>query len=116
MNGGIVKITGSPYMFVPLLIYPFFGIGPALTCTYGLRSKCAHWTYLVLYTLGVILLSYLGSLGYLPGFILLLPQVFNGIAALLSAITAYRKKKTAMAVHCSLIAILLVILLANTIF
>ncbi len=113
-DGGIVAFTGSPAALLPLFIYPLHGIGPALNCTYGRKSKGAHWTYLILYALGAALLSFFGSMGFHPGFILLLPQVFNGAAALITAITAYRQKKTALIVHCIFIAALLAVLLANT--
>ena len=114
-DGGIVAFTGSPAMLLPLFIYPFHGIGPALNCTYGMKSKGAHWTYLILYALGAALLSFFGSMGFNPGFILLLPQVFNGFAAMISAITVYRQKKTALIIHCVLIVALLAVLLVNTV-
>jgi hypothetical protein len=98
-DGGIVNFTGSATMLLPLFIYPAQGIGPALTTTYGRKSKGAHWVYLVLYVIGAVLLCFFGTMGLRPGFLLALPQVVNGIAALLTTFTAYRGKKSAIIAH-----------------
>lgn len=114
-DGGIVNFTGSATMLLPLFIYPLQGIGPALTTTYGLKSKGAHWVYLILYAIGAALLSFFGSMGLTPGFLLLFPQIFNGAAALITSLTAYRGKKVAMTVHCVAILVLLAVLLKFTV-
>ena len=99
MNGGYSTFTGSPAMLLPLFIYPFHAIGPALTTTYGLKSNGAHWVYLILYVIGAAILCFFGTMGLRPGFLLALPQVVNGVAALLTSFTAYRGKKGAIIAH-----------------
>lgn len=110
-NGDYVTFTGSPAMLLPLFLYPFHGIGPALTTTYGMKSRGAHWVYLVLYAMGAAILSFFGSLGVYPGPLLAFPQVFNGAAALVTTFTAYRGKTVTRVVHCIVILALLVVLL-----
>lgn len=109
-DGGRVLFTGSATMLLPLFIYPFLGIGPALTTTYGLKSKGAHWVYLILYVIGAALLSFFGTMGLRPGFLFAFPQVFNGIAALLTSFTVYRGKKDASIAHTVVVIGILVVL------
>lgn len=111
MNGGYSTFTGSPTMLLPLFIYPFHAIGPALTTTYGLKSKGAHWVYLILYVIGAAILCFFGTMGLRPGFLLALPQAVNGVAALLTSFTAYRGKKGAIVAHCAVIIAILAALL-----
>ena len=111
MNGGYSTFTGSPAMLLPLFIYPFHAIGPALTTTYGLKSNGAHWVYLILYVIGAAILCFFGTMGLRPGFLLALPQVVNGVAALLTSFTAYRGKKGAIVAHCAVIIAILAALL-----
>lgn len=115
-DGGVATFTGSPAMLFPLFIYPFHAIAPALSITYGSKSRGAHWTYLILYVIGAALLSFFGSMGFTPGFILALPQACNGIAALLTSFTAYRGKKVALTVHCVIVIAILIVLLAFMLF
>lgn len=114
-DGEIVTFTGSIAMLLPLFVYPFHGIGPAINTTYGLKSKGAHWVYLILYAIGAVLLSFFGTMGLTPGPLFLFPQILNGVAALLTTITAYRGKKVAMTVHCVVILVLLAVLLKFTV-
>lgn len=111
MNGGYSTFTGSPAMLLPLFIYPFHAIGPALNTTYGLKSKGAHWVYLILYVIGAAILCFFGTMGLRPGFLLALPQAVNGVAALLTSFTAYRGKKGAIVAHCAVIIAILAALL-----
>jgi hypothetical protein len=111
MNGGYSTFTGSPAMLLPLFIYPFHAIGPALTTTFGLKSKGAHWVYLILYVIGAAILCFFGTMGLRPGFLLALPQAVNGVAALLTSFTAYRGKKGAIVAHCAVIIAILAALL-----
>lgn len=111
MNGGYSTFTGSPAFMLPLFIYPFHAIGPALNTTYGLKSKGAHWVYLILYVIGAAILCFFGTMGLRPGFLLALPQAVNGVAALLTSFTAYRGKKGAIVAHCAVIIAILAALL-----
>ena len=114
-DGGIASFTGSPAMLLPLFIYGVNGIGLAQSLTFGKKSRSAHWTYLVMYGIGAAILCPFGLMGLFPGFILLLPLVFNGAAAFITALTVYSDKKTAKTVHCILIALFLVAFLGCTV-
>ena len=98
-DGGIITFTKSPALLLPLFIYSFLGIGPAVNTAYGIKSKGAHWVYLILYEVGTASLIFAGTRGLYPGFLLVVPQVFNGIAAILTTFVLYRGKKASLIIR-----------------
>lgn len=110
-QGRILTWSGTPRLMLLMLHYGLLGIGLGLSCTYGPRSRAAHWLYLILYLWNGGILCYMGFAGFRAGASLMILTGICGAAALLTALLAYSGKKKALTAHLIMIAAPLILLL-----
>lgn len=96
-----------------MICYAVNSIGLAMCLTYGLRSRVAHWSNLVLYGLGTIMVVVFAVHGYIPGGMLMFPFVIDGLLALISALLAYKAVKKARNVHCFVFILLTAVIVGS---
>ena len=115
-QGRILTWSGTPRLMLLMLHYGLLGIGLGLSCTYGLRSRAAHWLYLVLYLWNGGILCYMGFAGFRAGASLMILTAICGAAALLTGVLTYHGEKKALTVRLILIAVPLIALLVSGLF
>jgi hypothetical protein len=102
-RGRDVTWTGDARVLVIMAYYALMGMGIGINITYGLRSRLAHWLYLLGAVWAAARIYCVEMAGYAPAESLYVYLGIYGVVALISALLAYWKNKKAMVIHLLLV-------------
>ena len=92
-KGREVTWSGDARILVIMFYYALMGMGIGINITYGLRSRVAHWFYLIGTIWAAVRICCVEMSGYTPAASLFFYLGIYGVVAVFTALFVYRKKR-----------------------